>query len=45
MPRPSAAPTTPWPLWILGGTLLVLLALAYLYWFNPEWVHLLGQPV
>lgn len=29
-------PTRPrWPLGILGATLLLLLALAYLYWLDP----------
>lgn len=30
---PNAQPR--WPLWLLGATLLLLLAMAYGYWLDP----------
>ncbi|WP_156119749.1 hypothetical protein [Leptolyngbya sp. KIOST-1] len=29
-------PPSRWPLWLLAGTLLLLLVLAGLYWVNPS---------
>jgi hypothetical protein len=35
-PNPQGKTSPPWPLWILGATLLLLLGLAYLYGVQPE---------
>ncbi|WP_017299196.1 hypothetical protein [Nodosilinea nodulosa] len=35
MSQPSEV-TPRWPLWLLGGVLLLLLVLAALYWIDPS---------
>ncbi|MFQ4137612.1 hypothetical protein PGN35_014945 [Nodosilinea sp. PGN35] len=37
---PNAPPR--WPLWLLGATLLLLLGMAYWYWFDPVLLDRLG---
>jgi hypothetical protein len=39
MNQPSEA-TPRWPLWLLGGMLLLLLVMAGLYWIDPSLLNL-----